>query len=227
MARTGEISADAWKDLTFITAPQCTCCGLPFDYTLPEETSHATEKESLLCGDCLAHPKPYHAARAVFAYNDASRALILGFKHGDKTHLAVALGKFMASTGKDSLVTADALVPVPLHWRRLLARRYNQAALLAWECHRLTHTPCWPDTLKRIKHTPPQGHKNAKDRHENVKNVFALNPAYSAKIKDKKLVLIDDVHTTGATLEACTKILGEAGAAQVDILTLARVTRQN
>ena len=151
--------------------------------------------------------------------------MVLAFKHGDKTHLHTTLAPLLHNLGEEFLTKDSILVPVPLHWLRLLNRRYNQAAILAIETAKLGDYICWPDVLTRTRHTPPQGHKNARDRHQNVAKAFDLNPSYTEKISGKNIVLIDDVFTTGATLEECTKVLKAAGAASVNILTIARVVK--
>lgn len=224
--RPGMIAPSAWSALRFISAPHCACCGIPFE-VLAEgmDGSINGQQEDILCGMCLATPKPYTRARASLVYDDASRALILAFKHGDQTHLTVTFTPWLKTAGAELLHAGSILVPVPLHWFRLLRRRYNQAALLARHLSTVSGCTCWPDLLRRRKNTVTQGHLNARQRHDNVRNAFALNDAYRDRIKGRDVVLVDDVHTTGATLEACVKVLLEAGAQRVDVLTLARVVR--
>ncbi len=223
----GTLSPTAWARLTFIAAPYCTCCGVPFEISVDENAVLSTvESPALLCGDCIATPKPYTRARSALVYNDASRALILAFKHGDKMHLHITLGPLMAHAGMiDVLNGADALIPVPLHWLRLIKRRYNQAAVLAHRIGLEAELPVLVDTLIRTRHTPPQGHKGNRDRHANVGGAFDVSPTAAEKIKDKILVLVDDVFTTGATIEECAKTLLAAGAREVRVLTLARVVK--
>lgn len=179
----------------------------------------------MLCGACVAFPRPYARARSALVYDDASRNLILAFKHGDKIQLTTSLVPLLERAGADLWDGCEALIPVPLHWRRLLARRYNQSGLLAQGLAKMTGIPYLPDTLIRIHHTPPQGHKNARARHDNVHGVFRVKDKLAETIQDKKVVLIDDVMTTGATLEECTKTLLNAGARDVSVLTIARVLR--
>lgn len=220
--RIGAISPAAWKDLTFISDPKCRCCGMPFPTTVTDDTS---TPDDFLCGQCLATPPAYDHARSVFTYNDGSRAMILAFKHGDKPHLHTTLVPLLLTLGQDFFTPDCILVPVPLHWLRLIKRRYNQAAILTAGLSGLSGHTHWPDALIRTRHTPPQGHKNARDRHQNVAHAFDLNPSYAGKIKDKNIILIDDVFTTGATLEECTKVLKSGGAGSVNILTIARVVK--
>lgn len=214
IGRDGELCPRCWGAIAFLGAPHCACCGLPFPY----ETDAGAR-----CGACLAEPPAYSRARAVFRYDDASRGLVLAFKHGDKTHSAPAYGRWMSRAGAELMEEADLLVPVPLHWTRLFARRYNQAALLAHAIRTAGGPPVAPDWLQRRRRTPSQGHRNAAGRADNVRGAFALRPGRS--VVGRRLVLIDDVFTTGATVGECARILRRAGAAQVDVLTLARVVR--
>lgn len=220
--RPGMVSPAAWSTLRFVSAPQCTCCGMPFE-VLAEGLS-ADEHETH-CGPCLAQPKPYSRARSSLVYDDASKSLILAFKHGDQTQLTVTFAPWLMTAAQGMIDGADVLVPVPLHWMRLIKRRYNQAALLGNALAELSGKPCWPDVLQRRKNTVTQGHLNFKQRHENVRSAFTLKDIYKDRIKGKRIILIDDVHTTGATIEECTEVLMAGGAQRVDVLTLARVVR--
>jgi len=219
--RPGMVSPTAWASLRFVSVPHCACCGLPFDLL----TDSVLPDDQTLCGSCLAVPKLYAQARASLVYDDASRALILGFKHGDQTHLTVTFAPWLLNAGRDFISSADAIIPVPLHWLRLLRRRYNQAALLGHAVGKLSGIPCWPDALRRGRNTPTQGHLNARQRHENVRHAFEVRPEFLEQVKDKRIILIDDVYTTGATVEECVKVLQMAGVQRVDVLTLARVVR--
>ncbi len=219
--RPGMLSPGAWSGLRFVSSPQCECCGLPFDLL----TDAVLPDDHTLCGSCIAQPKAYTKARASLVYDDASRDLILGFKHGDQTHLTVTFAPLLHTASADFIGAADAIVPVPLHWLRLLRRRYNQAALLGHALGAVAGKACWPDALVRQRNTPTQGHLNARQRHENVKRAFALRPDYASRVVGKNLILLDDVYTTGATVEECVDVLLKAGAQRVDVLTLARVVR--
>lgn len=218
VAEQGMLSPSAWQSLNFITNPFCDACGLGLEISLPDA-------KGLLCGSCAAEEKPYRRARSAVVYDEASRQLILAFKHGDQTHLTLTFIPWLKRAGGDFLNEADVILPVPLHWRRLISRRYNQSALLAAHLSQATGTLYQPDILRRVRHTPVQGHLNARDRQANVKRAFALNKGKQIFVENKKVVLIDDVFTTGATIEECSKTLYEAGAAQVDALTVARVSR--
>lgn len=178
-----------------------------------------------MCGACAARPPLLTTMRSAFVYNDASRRLVLGFKHGGRTDALVQFARWMARAGAEALDGADALVPVPLHPRRLLSRRYNQSALLAAALGRQTGLPVDAASLRRARATSTQGGKSAKGRHRNVAGAFKVRTRYRDRITARRLVLVDDVMTTGATLQACARTLLRAGASQVNAVTLSRVVR--
>lgn len=211
----GTLCQTCWRGMTFLGAPCCACCGTPFEFE-PEG--------SALCGACVRSHPPFARARAALRYDEASRRLILGFKHGDRLHLAPALGQWMRRAGAELIAEADLIVPVPLHWTRLFARRYNQAAVLAHAIHDAGAPPVGADCLLRHRRTPSQGKRNAAARERNVRSAFAVKPGRS--VKGLRILLIDDVFTTGATVGECARVLRRAGARQVDVLTLARTVRQ-
>ncbi|WP_188258892.1 ComF family protein [Azospirillum tabaci] len=214
--RQGGLCAPCWSGLTFIAPPLCACCGTPFDFALEGEP---------LCGACIAEPPVFARARAVLAYDDGSRPLVLGFKHGDRIHAAGAYGAWLARAGAELLADADLLAPVPLHRLRLFRRRYNQAALLAQAAGRQAGRPVLPDLLVRRRATPSQGGLDRSGRRRNVKGAFAVRPGLEPRVAGKRIVLVDDVLTTGATLSECARVLLRAGAERVDALTLARVVK--
>jgi ComF family protein len=146
--------------------------------------------------------------------------LVLGLKHGDRTHLAPAFGRWMYRAGGEILAGADLLVPVPLHWTRLFQRRYNQAALLAQAIRSAGGPPVAADWLVRRRRTPSQGHLGPAARERNVRGAFVVRAGRS--FAGKRVVIVDDVLTTGATVEECARVLRRAGAASVGVLTLAR-----
>lgn len=222
----GMLCSDAWASLLFIAPPYCAQCGVPFEFDLSERGAVLKkEQQEMMCAACLASAKPYSRARSALVYDEGSRHLILAFKHGDQTHLTLSFGPWLCSCGTEILAGADALIPVPLHWMRLIKRRYNQSALLGEDLRRRTGIPHWPDALHRQRNTPTQGHQNTADRRANVQGAFSLNPVYQDRICGKNLVLLDDVLTTGATAEECARILLKEGARQVDVLTIARVVK--
>jgi ComF family protein len=210
----GLTCARCWSQLTFIAAPLCDRCGSPFDFAI---------EGALLCAACLAVPPPYDHARAALVYDEGSRGLILSFKHGDRLHAAPAFGAWMARAGADLLAGANLIAPVPLHRWRLLKRRYNQAALIADHAGKLSGVVHIPDLLERRRATPSQGSLGPSARARNVAGAFRLKPRHAERVKGARIVLIDDVLTTGATVGACARALRRGGAAKVDVLTLARV----
>lgn len=208
------LCAPCWRKLTFLAEPCCACCGLPFAY---EQGTGA------LCGACMRAPPAYDFARAALRYDEGSRGLVLGFKHGDRLHGAPAFGDWMRRVAGGLLADADFLMPVPLHRLRLLRRRYNQAALLAYAAGKASGTKVAPDWLLRRRRTPSQGEFGPEGRRRNVQGAFALKRGVS--VRGLAVVLVDDVLTTGATVEECARVLKRAGARRVGVLTLARSLR--
>jgi ComF family protein len=175
------------------------------------------------CGACLSHPPVYDRARAALVYGDVSRDFVLGLKYeGRRDGLGVLAG-WMASAGKELLAEADLIVPVPLHYFRLVRRGFNQSAWLAAALSRSSGVRLSVDALKPVKSTPIQGGLSAEGRLRNVQGAFKVRRSRQRLVKDQKILLVDDVLTTGATAEACTRSLRRAGAACVDVITLARV----
>ena len=214
--RQGTLCADCWKALTLLGPPCCACCGYPFPYAVDDEA---------LCAACSRQHPVFDAARSVFRYDDASRDLILRFKHADETHGAGFFGAWLARAGAAVCGRADLIAPVPLHRWRLLARRYNQAALLAGALARAADRPLAVDLLLRRRHTPSQGRLSAIARRRNVRGAFAVRGGWRECVRARRILLVDDVFTTGATVEECARVLRRAGAAGVDVVTLARVVR--
>ena len=223
-AGNGALCGACWAKMSFVSPPYCGRCGYPFELGMDDGDTLGT---ATLCGVCVRAAPAWGRARSVFRYDDASRPLILGFKHGDKIHGAPAYGAWLARAGGALVDEADLIVPVPLHRNRLFMRRYNQAALLALALGRVANTPVIPDLLRRIRSTPSQGRLNRARRKANVRGAFAINPRFKDVLKGKRVLLVDDVLTTGATAEATTRTLWRAGAAMVDVLTLARVVRES
>ena len=215
---SGALCAECWDRVIFLSSPQCAACGLSFENSLGQ---------GALCGACSRRPPVFGRASAAIVYDDASRRLILAFSHGDRTDAAPASARWLARAGDDlaggNLIDeAECIVSVPLHWSRLFAQRYNQAALLAQNLGRLSSVPMVPDALQRRRRTPPRGRMGAAVRRRNLAGAFGVGPRGRARIEERRVLLIDDVLTTGAT---CARTLIRAGARAVDVLTLARVVR--
>ncbi|MGE3335644.1 MAG: ComF family protein [Rhodospirillaceae bacterium] len=208
----GHLCGACFGRFTFITPPHCGICGLPLDQTITDD---------LICGACVVERPVYGQARAAFIYDEHSRPLVLKLKHGDRTDMAVHLARWLQRSGREIIAAADVLVPVPLHRWRLLMRAYNQSALLAHAVGKLSGKPVAADVLTRTKATPPQGGLSRSERRRNVAKAFGVRR--QGPIDRKRVLLIDDVLTSGATANACALTLMQAGAAAVDVLALARV----
>ena len=205
----GGFCPDCFRKIRFIGA-YCPNCGRPIS---------ENEEQWGMCSFCKGRKMP--KSRFVFIYDEALKSIILRFKYADMTFAVPYFAKWMISAGKDILDDADALIPVPIHRVRLIRRRYNQAALLAKKIAKEEKKEFIYNNLRRVRNTASQGEKSAKERRENVKGAFALcNPS---AIAGKKIVIIDDVVTTGATVSECEKVLLAAGAAEVRVLSLAVV----
>ncbi len=217
VAAQGRLCAACWRGLTFLAPPWCRICGYPLPHALPDAP---------LCGSCASEPPAYDRARAALRYDEGSRGLILAFKHADRTDMTPAFGTWLARAGAELLADAELIAPVPLHRWRLLRRGYNQAGFLARAVARATGLPMVPDLLQRIRATRSQQGLSARAREENVTaGAFRPHPWHARRIGGRRILLIDDVMTTGATVAACAKALSRAGASAVDVLTLARVVR--
>ena len=214
VAEDGSFCAACWADLRFITAPMCTHCGTPFEVDRGTGTA---------CGACLAAPPRYAAARAALVYGGSARAVLMGFKHGDREHLCRVMAPQMVRAAGDWLTAATVLVPVPLHRWRLWRRGYNQAALLAAAIARRSPAQLSIDALVRVRATLASKAMTRTQRARNVRGAFRV--ARVAAVSGRHVVLVDDVLTSGATADACARILLRAGAARVDVLTWARVVQ--
>ena len=203
-----------WSKLSFIAPPYCQRLGIPFAFD---------SGAGLLSMEAIADPPAYNRARAAVRYDDVARKLVHALKYGDRLDLAPTMGRWMARAGGELLADADALVPVPLHWRRQWARRFNQAALLAQIIARTNGRVVAHGALKRVKATPQQVGLDKSERAHNVQGAFRVPAAGRAEVAGRKLLLIDDVLTSGATIDACTRALLRAGATSVDVLVFARV----
>jgi ComF family protein len=197
-----------------IEPPYCTRLGIPFAYDAGP---------GLLSMEAIADPPSYDRARAAVRYDDVARALVHAYKYGDRLDLAPLIGRWMARAGHELLGDADGLVPVPLHWRRLWARRFNQSASLAAEISKVSKVPVVHGALKRMRATQHQVGLSRSERAQNVQGAFRVAAEARAEIAGRRLILIDDVLTSGATVDACTRVLLRAGAAHVDVLVFARV----
>ncbi len=217
IAAAHNLCAACWRKVGFIERPFCDLCGFPFEFDATLET---------LCAACQQRAPAFERARGLMRYDDASRDLILALKRADRLDLVPPFARWLARVGQDLIAQADLIVPVPLHRWRLWQRRFNQSALLAQGLGRLTGKPVDCLALVRTRPTPSQGEMpSARARRRNVQGAFRVAEASAQAIEGRAILLVDDVFTTGATLEACARALKRAGARQVFVLTLARVVR--
>jgi len=210
------LCAECWAKLHFIEPPYCARLGIPFTYD---------PGPGLLSMEAIANPPAYDRARAAVRYDDIAREMVHRFKYGDRLDLAPMMGGWMARAGKELTADADALVPVPLHWRRLWARRFNQSAALCRAVSELTGVPVLLETLKRVRPTPQQVGLDKSERAANVQGAFRVAPERKPDVVGRRLILVDDVLTSGATVDTCARALLRAGAAHVDVLVFARVVQ--
>jgi ComF family protein len=211
------LCAACWQKIGFLDGPCCECCGLPFEFDPGAGT---------LCAACQARAPAFDRARAVMRYDEASKAPILAFKHADRLDHVPAFARWLMRGGRVLLDDSDVIVPVPLHRRRLWSRRYNQAAELARALAQLSGKPACNRVLERARSTPSQGEMvSAQARRRNVQGAFAIDTKAKPLVCGKNVLLIDDVLTTGATVEACARALKRSGARKVHVLALARVVR--
>ena len=208
------LCAKCWSRLTPIAPPYCERLGVPFAYD---------PGPGVLSIEAISDPPAYHRARAAVRFDDVARSLVHALKYGDRLDLAPVMGRWMARAGRELLADADALVPVPLHWRRLWARRFNQSAHLAKAISSGSGVPLAENALRRVKPTVQQVGLSQAERATNVQGAFRVPPDGKAEVAGRNLILIDDVLTSGATVDACARSLLRAGAKRVDVLVFARV----
>ena len=214
----GGLCAACWAGTPFIDGLVCDACGAP----LLGEAAGARP----LCDDCMAEHPPWAQGRSVMAYRDSGRRMVLGLKHSDRLDLVRPMASWMAARGAVLKSGDKVLVPVPLHWTRLLMRRFNQAALLAREVARIWGCDTVPDALIRTRRTRPQERMTKAERLENQAGAIRVNPARATRVAGSSVVLVDDVMTSGATLSVAARALKDAGAERVCVLTLARVVKE-
>lgn len=212
----GALCAACFNALSFVSAPYCAACGVPF--------THAGQAGAdRLCPGCTRRPPAFDRARAAIRYDEPSKRVLLPFKYADRTDLAHPLALHMFRAGRELLAEADLLAPVPLHRWRLITRRYNQAALLAGRLGRMAGRPVVQDLLRRTRATAPLGERSALARAELLEGAIAVRPHRAARVAGRRVLLVDDVMTSGATASACAVALRDAGAIAVDVIVAARV----
>jgi ComF family protein len=207
--------ADCWPKLRFLNPPWCARCALPFAYA---------QEEGAVCPDCLMNPPLHDGIRAAVTYDDMSRQIALRLKYGGRIGLAKLIARQLLRhlpNERGNIV----VTPVPLHWTRLWSRSFNQSALIAQELARLGGVQFSADLLIRTKRTPSLRGLSSKDRRKTVAKAFAVKPGNKIGLKGARIILVDDVLTTGATSDGCIKILKKEGVTWVQLFCWARALR--
>lgn len=217
VAADGNFCADCFAKLRQIEAPLCHCCGIPFVVAIEGE---------MRCPECLDVPPQFSMARAALVYDAISAPLVSALKFHDQWAGLNRYVQLMLRAGQPLFAGVDVLVPVPLHWRRLWHRKFNQSALLAYGLAREMKLECAPELLRRVIYTKPQMRLKRDERLRNVKRAFEVPKNAAALLQRKTVLLIDDVVTTGATADACARALKKAGAKEVRVLALARTVKE-
>jgi ComF family protein len=208
------VCASCWAKLSFIAPPYCPRLGIPFVYDPGPE---------LLSMEAIANPPAYQRARAAVRYDEVARTLVHALKYQDRTDLAPIMGRWMARAGREPLDGADMLIPVPLHWRRAWRRRFNQSGALGRIISRQSGVPLNGNALQRVRATEQQVGLSRPQRASNVQGAFQVSAERQTEVRGRRITVIDDVLTSGATVDACARALLRAKAAQVDVLVFARV----
>jgi len=214
VSQPGALCGSCWPKLRFLERPWCAVMGTPFSHDMGE---------GFLSAEAIANPPNFERARAAVAYSGVARRMVQGLKYSDRTDLAPWMARWMERAGADLIADAQVVVPVPLHWRRFLARRFNQSAELARAIALHAHLPFEPTAIQRVKRTRQQVGLALGERQDNVRAAFAVPPEREIAIRGRRVLVVDDVYTTGATVSSVTKALRKGGAQAVDVLTFARV----
>lgn len=208
------LCATCWAKLSPIERPFCEKLGIPFTYD-PGPGIYSMQ--------AMADPPAYARARAAVRYDEIAGTMVHALKYGDRLDLAPVMARWMARAGGELLSDAELIVPVPLHWRRMWSRRFNQSATLAKLLAKPHGLPVSVTALKRVRATPQQVGLSKSERAANVQGAFRVDAAGRAEIAGRHILLVDDVLTSGATVDTCARALLRGGARQVDVLTFARV----
>ena len=211
------LCGSCWREIRFTNPAGCDLCAAP----LLSDSGGAL----LTCDECLKVARPWSRGRAALIYDGIGRKLVLALKHGDRTELAIPAAAWMERAGKECVSAGTLLVPVPLHWSRLLRRRYNQAALLAQHLSKRIGLEVCPDALRRVRRTSSLDGHSRDQRFAALQDAIQAHPQRLAVVKNRNVCLVDDVMTSGATLSSATEALKRAGAADVCVLVLARVAK--
>jgi ComF family protein len=214
VSRPGTLCGPCWYGLKLIERPWCEVMGTPFTHEMGE---------GFLSAEAIANPPPFSRARAAASYTGVARRMVQALKYSDQTDLAPWMAEWMLRAGSELIAEADVVVPVPLHRRRFFWRRYNQSAELARAITRRAGLPFEPMAVSRVKVTRQQVGLGQREREDNVRGAFRVAPEAEILVRRRRILVVDDVYTTGATVSAVTHALKRGGAAAVDVLTFARV----
>jgi len=214
VSQPGALCAACWPKLRFLEKPWCEVMGTPFAQDMGE---------GFLSAEAIASPPPFERARAAVSYSGVARPMVQGLKYGDRTDLAPWMARWMLRAGADLVADADMVVPVPLHWLRFLQRRFNQSAELARVVSGISGLPFAPSVVERVKRTRRQVGLARRERDDNVRAAFRVPADREMEIRGRRVLIVDDVFTTGATAWAVARALKKGGAGAVDVLTFARV----
>jgi ComF family protein len=214
VSQPGALCGACWPKLRFIERPLCPVMGTPFTHDMGE---------GFLSAEAIADPPPFERARAAVVYSGVAREMVQGLKYHDRTDLAPWMAGWMARAGADLIAEADIVVPVPLHRRRFFRRQFNQSAELGRALARRSGLAFSPSAVRRVKPTRQQVGLERRQREENVRAAFKVPAEAEIEIAGRRVLLVDDVFTTGATVRAVAKALKRGGAGAVDVLTFARV----
>ncbi|SNR38749.1 ComF family protein [Paracoccus sediminis] len=218
----GQLCPACFPDMRFVGGASCTRCGVP----LPDD-GFGADDPMLCCDDCLTMARPWQGGRAAMVYSGTGRRLVLALKHGDRPDLAPALAAWLARAAAPLIRPETVVAPIPLHLRRLLKRRYNQAALISGRVARAHGALHLPDLLLRRRHTPGQDHRGVSDRFANIAGALAVNPRRAAAVAGRPVLLVDDVMASGATMSAAADALLAAGSGPIFVAVLARAVRDD
>jgi ComF family protein len=214
VTQPGALCGKCWPRLRFIERPWCEVLGTPFTHDMGE---------GIVSPEAIANPPPFSRARSAVVYSGVAREMVQGLKFRDRTELAPWMARWMVRAGADLLADAEFVVPVPLHRRRFFVRRFNQSAELARTICDLSGKRFAPELVARIKATRQQVGLGAREREDNVRGAFRVDPRSKAALAGRRVLVVDDVYTTGTTVYALAKALKRSGAGDVDVLTFARV----
>jgi ComF family protein len=210
----GALCGSCWPQLRFLEKPWCPVMGTPFQYDMGD---------GFLSAEAIANPPPFDRARAAVAYTGVARRMVQSLKYSDRTDLAPWMARWMIRAGADLVAEADVVLPVPLHRWRFFSRRFNQSAELARAIAAMSGKQFAPNAIMRVKQTRQQVGLGVSERQDNVRAAFRVPPESDIDVRGRRVLLVDDVYTTGATVSSVSRALRKRGAAAVDVLTFARV----